>query len=106
MASQGLLSRASLVAAKTQLINHVRGTVKAVGAHLPLGGSDGFHQKLKELIPEELHSALHPVLEAIASLNEQVKALDNRIAELNQAYPETDVLRQVSGVGPITSLAF
>lgn len=101
-----LRSRASLVAARTQLINHVRGTVKAFGARLPSGGSDGFHLKVKALIPEELHSALHPVLEAIASLNEQVKMLDNRIAELNKAYPETDVLKQVSGIGPVTALAF
>ncbi len=50
------------------------------------------------MIPEQLRSALEPVLATIASLNEQIKALDVRISELNQAYPETELLKQVSGV--------
>lgn len=101
-----LRSRNALVGSRTQLINQVRGTVKAFGMRLSSGGSDSFHQKAKEQIPEELRSALEPVLAVIASLNEQIKALDKQIGELNKAYPETDLLRQVSGVGPITALAF
>jgi transposase len=53
-----LRSRAALVAARTQLVNHVRGTVKAFGARLPSGGSDGFHLKVGALIPEELRGRL------------------------------------------------
>jgi len=40
-------------------------------------------------------------------LNDRIKALDRQIQVLAQeGYPQTKLLRQVAGVGPITSLAF
>jgi transposase len=99
-------SRHLLVTARTQLINHVRGMTKAFGERLPKGGSDSFHLAVRELIPPTLRAALLPILEAIASLNEQIKMLDQQIRELSNSYPETKLLRQVAGVGPVTALAF
>ena len=44
---------------------------------------------------------------AIAELTQRIKALDISISRLAaERYPETIHLRQVSGVGPITSLYF
>jgi transposase len=102
-----LRSRDALVSARTQLINHVRGLVKSVGSRLPGCSSRAFPQRASEKAPESLRLGLVPVLEEIASLNDRIKALDGQIERLAQeSYPETKLLRQVPGVGPITSLAF
>jgi len=102
-----LRSREALVSARTQLINHVRGLVKSVGSRLPVCSSRAFPQKASEKTPESLRSGLLPVLEEIASLNDRIKQLERQLQILcNESYPQTKLLRQVTGVGPITSLAF
>lgn len=102
-----LRSRDALVSARTQLINHVRGLVKSVGSRLPACSSRAFPKKVSEKLPESLKPGLLPVLEEIASLNDRIKALDRQIELLaNESYPQTKLLRQVPGIGPITSLAF
>lgn len=99
-------SRQALVNTRTQLINHVRGSVKSFGARLPKCDSDCFHLKVQESIPDALRAALGSVLAVIATLNEQIKALTMQIQALGEAYPETEILKQVRGVGPITALTF
>jgi transposase len=102
-----LRSRDALVEARTQLINHSRGLVKAVGQRLPSCSSEAFPRKVLGAIPDPLQAGLLPVLEMITSLNAQIKALNRRVEALaNEVYPETKVLRQVTGVGPITSLGY
>ena len=102
-----LRSRDVLVAARTQLINHVRGLVKSVGSRLPACSAGSFSKRVCEQTPQSLQPALLPVLEEIASLTDRIKALDRKIQVLaDEGYPQTRLLRQVGGVGPITSLAF
>jgi transposase len=46
-------------------------------------------------------------LETIASLTERIRGYDRRLEALSrELYPETALLRQVGGVGPITALTF
>src|SRR5215204_5460853 len=59
-------SRQALVGARTQLVNHVRGTVKSFGGRLPKCPAVSFHTKAAGHIPEVLMPALGPVLEQIA----------------------------------------
>jgi transposase len=102
-----LRSRDALVSARTQLINHVRGLVKSDGSRLPACSTGSFPKKVSEKMPESLKPGLLPVIEEIASLNDRIKALDRQIELLaNESYPQTKLLRQVSGIGPITSLAY
>jgi transposase len=102
-----LRSRDVLVAARTQLINHVRGLVKSVGSRLPACSAGSFSKRACEQTPQALQPALLPVVEEIASLSDRIKALDRQIQALaDEGYPQTKLLRQVGGVGPITSLAF
>src|SRR6266542_1939585 len=102
-----LRSREALVSARTQLINHVRGLVKSVGSRLPACSSRSFPKKASEKTPESLRSGLLAGVEEIASLNDRIKALEKQIEVRSDAiYPQTKLLRQVKGVGPITSLAF
>ncbi len=102
-----LRSRNALVEARTQLINHSRGLVKSIGQRLPGCSTESFSRRVRDAIPGFLQPGLLPVLEMITSLTDQIKALDHRVEVLaRQVYGETKLLRQVTGVGPITSLGY
>jgi transposase len=100
-------SREALVSARTQLVNHVRGAVKSFGARLPKCPAVSFHNKAPEHIPEALLPALGPILETIGSLTRRIRQYDRRLEAIaEEHYPETELLRQVEGVGPLTALTF
>jgi transposase len=100
-------SREALVNCRTQLVNHVRGAVKSFGARLPKCPARSFHKKAPEHIPEALWPALGSILEAIGSLTERIREYDRQLEMLCQKhYPETDLLRQVEGIGVLTALTF
>jgi transposase len=100
-------SREALVSARTQLVNHVRGTVKSFGARLPKGPARSFHNKAAEHIPEALMPALGPILETIGSLTQRIRDYDRKLETISkERYPETELLRQVEGIGPLTALTF
>jgi transposase len=81
--------------------------VKSFGARLPKCPARSFHKRAKEHIPEALRLALEPILEQIASLTERIRGYDRRLETICQEhYPETDLLRQVEGIGPLTALTF
>jgi transposase len=61
----------------------------------------------REHIPEALRPALEPILQQIASLTERIRDYDRRLEEISEEhYPETGLLRQVEGIGPLTALTF
>jgi len=102
-----LRSRDAIVRCRTLLINHARDIVKASGSRLPSCSADSFAHKAAPYIPDPLRPALDPILDTIASLTQQIKSYDQKSEELcSQHYPETKLLRRISGVGPLTSLAF
>ena len=102
-----LHSRDVLIRSRTSLINHVRGIVKSSGARLPSCTANCFAFKAIHAIPEDLHPALQPVLDTITALTQQIRDFDKMIEQLClDKYPETKLLRKVSGVGPITALAY
>ena len=102
-----LRSRDALVRSRTLLINHTRSIVKSTGARLPSCSADSFARKVASEIPEPLRPALTPILDIIASLTQQIQSYDQKNEELcSERYPETKLLREISGVGPLTSLAF
>ena len=99
--------RDSLVAARTQLINSCRGMVKAIGGRLPKSTTSVFASKMKDAIPPELQAALKPLLLSIRALSEQIKSCDKKIRKLAAGqYPETKLLQQVQGVGPLVALTY
>jgi transposase len=100
-------SREALVSCRTQLVNHVRGAVKSFGGRLPKCPARSFHNKAPEHIPDALRPALGPILEQIGSLTQRICDYDRKLEEISKAhYPETELLRQVEGVGPLTALTF
>ena len=101
-------SRQVLVGARTQLVNHVRGAVKSFGARLPKCPARSFHKRAPGHIPEALFPALGPVLETIGSLTQRIRDYERQLEAIaKERYPqETELLRQVEGVGPLTALTF
>jgi transposase len=100
-------SREALIRGRTQLINHVRGTVKSFGTRLPGCSARSFHKKVSGKMPSELAEGLEPIVETIASLTERIRDYDRRIEVLaTEQYPETELLRQVQGIGTLSSLTF
>ena len=99
-------SRDAVIRARTQMINHVRAMVKNVGERLPSRSGDGFHKNV-DSVPESLRAALSPMMACIERLTMSIKQYDKEIAKLcNTEFAETAALRQVTGVGPLTSLTF
>jgi transposase len=101
-------SRQALVSCRTQLVNHVRGAVKSFGARLPKCPARSFHKRASEHIPEALWEALGPILEQIGSLTERIREYERQLETISkERYPhETELLRQVEGIGPLTALTF
>jgi transposase len=100
-------SRQTLVDARTQLVNHVRGAVKSFGARLPKCPAMSFHKEAAEHIPEALWPALGPILETIGSLTERIRDYERQLETISKEhYPDTELLRQVEGVGTLTALTF
>jgi len=102
-----LRSRDALVCVRTQLINHVRGSVKPFAGRVPSCSSNAFHTRAVEGIPAPLEEVLSGVLETIETLSAQIKVYDKRLEAIaEERYPQTALLRQVPGVGPLTSLGY
>ena len=102
-----LRSRSALVDSRTQLVNHVRGSIKPFGVRLPASPTLTFARKAAWKIPRELRPALVPILRTIAELTARIVKFERRIEQLAaERYPETTRLRKVDGVGSITSLTF
>ena len=102
-----LRARDALVRARTQLVNHVRGTVKVAGIRLPRCSTQSFAKHVTPGLPPQLSPLLAPVLVVIDTLSREIRGYDRRIAAMADAsYPETKRLRQVPGVGPVTALTY
>ena len=99
--------RAALVEARTSLVNTARGLVKAMGERLPKCDADNLGTEKLEGLPEGLQETLKPLLEQVESLTEKIKESDVKIEQIaRKDYPETELLRQVRGVGNLIALTF
>jgi transposase len=98
-------ARDLLVRERTRMVNHVRGVVKSMGERLAPSSAASFGHKAK--IPEALNEAMKPMLEMIRELTKKIHGYDLMIKDAaTKKYPETEQLRQVGGVGPLTALAY
>ena len=100
-------ARDMLVRTRASLVNHARGTVKAMGQRLPPCSVEAFGSRAPAEIPAIMWEALSHIVETVTALNQRIKEIDKQIGYLcRDRYPETKYLLQVTGVGPITALAF
>src|SRR5229473_3965052 len=99
--------KAALVEMRSSLVNTARGLAKSVGERLPKCDTDQMGVERMEELPAELQQASQPLLEQIESVTEKIKESDGRIEQIARTeYPETALLKQVSGVGTLIALTF
>lgn len=102
-----LKSRDALVKSRSQLINHTRSVVKTNGDRLPKCSAGYFAKRCQSEFPNELWPAFEHIFATIEYLTEQIRELDLKIDQLcSEKYPETNLLQQIPGVGPVTALSF
>jgi hypothetical protein len=77
-----LRSRSALVDSRTQMINHVRGSIKPFGVRLPASSTSAFARQAAWKIPRELRPALVPILRTIADLSRRIVKSECRIEHL------------------------
>jgi len=97
-------ARAALIVSRTMLVNCARGLAKAAGHKLRSSSAASFH---KQELHETLRAALAPMLELLEQTTDKIAAYDKAIDRLcEERYPQTKLLRQVKGVGPLSALCF
>jgi transposase len=99
--------RAALVEARTKLVNAARGLAKAMGERLASCDADQMETEKLEGLPADLGEMLKPLVEQVESLTAKIQECDGKIEQIaRDRYPETQLLRQVSGVGPLIALTY
>jgi transposase len=99
--------RAALISVRTSLVNTARGLAKALGERLPKCDADQMGVLKAEAVPAKLRQLLEPLLKEVESLTEKIKDSDQKIEQIaRKEYPETELLQQVGGVGPLIALTF
>lgn len=102
-----LFARAQLVRTRSKLCTFVRSQVKSTGEALPPGSTRCFAKRVESHIPSDLTDELQPILLVIQQVSDEIDAMDARIKEISEKqFPQTAVLQQVHGVGPLVALAF
>lgn len=102
-----LQARDGFVRARTQLVNQVRGLAKTLGTRAPSCSTEAFPKRVRVALPEDLFPGLGTLLETIEGLTQTIREMDREVERVCETrYPETALLRQVKGVGPITALCF
>jgi transposase len=102
-----LAVRAQLVEARTRLVVQARGLAKAQGQRLPRSTTSGFARKLRTQGLADLFPGLETLAAMVEELSARIAAMDRQMETLcHERYPETELLRQIQGVGPITALAY
>jgi len=102
-----LRSRDAMVKTRSRLITHVRCAVKSVGWRVPACSAEAFVKRARPIVPPELALALDPILTMIEGVGVQIAALDRQVKQMaRKEYPDSEILMQIQGVGPLTALAF
>jgi transposase len=100
-----LRARSSLVAARTQMANHLRGVTKSWGGRLKKCDPAHIHQ-LGDSLPDDLQPLLKPVLEICRHLTAAIRGYDAEIERLAKIREVPASLHQIDGVGAQTVVAF
>jgi len=102
-----LQARDGFVRARTQLVNQVRGLAKTLGTRAPSCSTEAFAKRVRSSLPGDLFPGLSTLLDTIEGLTRTIREMDREVERVCETrYPETALLRQVKGVGPITALCF
>lgn len=101
--------RETMVEARTQLINSVRGYLRTQLIRLPGGKTETFAKRVRKKMletPEGMPAMVERLLVPIESLNEQIARGDQELEMIAEADPICRRLMTMPGVGPVTSVRF
>ena len=100
--------RDSLVRQRVNIISTIRFSLKSLGIGLPGCSTPPFVKYCRAYLEDSpLLKVVQSSLEALDDLNVQIKTLDKQIGKTaSDHYPQTQLLEQIPGVGPITSLSY
>jgi transposase len=98
-------ARATLVKARTMIVNALRGLVKSAVGRLPACSTESLPARVESAVPPTLAAVAGPLIEQVSLLNKQIAGMDQQIEKLARKYPEIGVLRSAPGVGPLVAAA-
>jgi transposase len=100
--------RESLVRQRVNIISTIRFSLKSLGIRLSGCSTSAFASRCRhQLEGSAVLSAVETSLKALDELSTQIKELDKQIIETaKERYSQTQLLEQVPGVGPLTSLSY
>jgi transposase len=102
-----LTARRNLVEIRTRLVNSVRGTAKVFGHTLRGSSAEKLAAAAMKGLPADVLELVQPQLDTLTALAEQIGRYDAQVEKLGQAeFPQTRLLQQIHGVGPLVALAF
>jgi transposase len=100
-------ARATLLDARTGLVNAVRGFAKTFGERIPSCDPDNLTVDSAEGLPAAVQELVRPLLAQVQSLTGAIHKYDEEIEQIARGkYPETELLKQISGVGHLIALTF
>jgi transposase len=99
-------ARAELMETRTKLVNSARGLVKPLGERLKKCDADQVREELGAGLSASVRAVIEPLLKTVEAISEQIGRYDEQIEEMGKRYPETKLLRQVYGVGPLIAMTF
>lgn len=98
--------RGALIKKRTAMVNEIRGWLRSIGEDdcglTPENMSKEFYQRLSP----KLKKMFAPYIKVLAQLHAQIRQYDKLLEKECAKHPETKIMRQVNGVGPITALTF
>jgi transposase len=99
-------ARGDAVRHRTALINSARGLTKPMGERLKSCDADSVKETMAEELSQETQEAVRPLLQMAEAATQQIAKYDKKLEEIAKRYPETKVLKQIYGVGPLTALTY
>jgi transposase len=102
-------SRSTLLCSRTQLINYVRGQLRARAVVIGKRNPETFPKHVREILlnqPEGLAQHMDRVLMVLEALNVQLKEADQELEAVAEQDPVCQRLMSVPGVGPVIAVRF
>lgn len=100
-------ARAHVVRMRTEAVNYIRSQLSWHGIALKSCTTENFRTYVKSLeLPDTVRPSLHPMLEMLAMVEDQMDYCERRLTELARQDELVQRLQTVPGVGLITALAF
>ncbi len=98
--------RESLVRERTRQINAIRGWLRSLGESDEGLSVENLSKELYPRLSPKLKKIFSGYLKVYRQLTASIKEYDKALEKKCQEHPETEILRQVKGVGSVTALSF